>query len=84
MASRDEYQQYNFSQELINIDIAVDNMDQQLAVVLKEVEKLAVMGNNLKQHHVAYKNIWKQHNVHKLTEILKKSKDLDNIVYNNF
>ncbi len=84
MASNDEYQHYDFSQELINIDKSVDALDAQLNIAIKEVETLAKMGMQLKQHHSAYKNVWKQHNINKLTEILKKAKDLDNIVYKNF
>ena len=84
MASNDEYQHYDFSQELINIDKSVEQLDTQLNVAIKEVETLARMGQQLKQHNSAYKNVWKQHNIDKLTAILKKAKDLDDIVYKNF
>lgn len=84
MASRDEYQQYNFSQELINIDNAVQAIDMQLDVATKEVVRLAQLGKELKQHQAMYKNVWKQHNIDKLSSVLAKSKNLDNILYQNF
>jgi len=84
MASNNEYEQYNFAQELINIDKSLDAVDTQLNIVIKEVEKLAMLGEQMQQHHSMYKQVWKQHNVDKLTNILKKSKELDNIIWKNF
>lgn len=84
MASNDEYQQYNFAQELVNIDAAVDAVDAQLNIATAEIEKLAKLCDQMQQHHTMYKQVWRKHNVEKLTEILKKSKNLDNIMWKNF
>jgi len=84
MASEDEYQHYNFAQQLIDIDVAVQAIDAQLNVATKEVERLAQLSKQLKQHNSMYKNVWKQHNTDKLAEVLAKSKKLDDILCQNF
>ena len=84
MASNDEYQHYNFSQELVNIDETVNALEEQLNKVMDEVKKMAEMGDALKKHQSAYKTIWKKHNLDKFNNILSNAKKLDTIVYQNF
>ena len=83
-ASNSEYEQYGFSQELVNIDAKVEEIDAQLNAAIGEIQKLVKISVELKQHQSMYKQVWKKHNVDKFSEILMKSKQLDNLLRENF
>jgi len=83
-ASNSEYEQYGFSQELINLDAKVDVINEQLNTTIKEIEILVRLSVELKQHQSAYKHVWKKHNIDKFEEILTKSKKLDTLLRENF
>lgn len=74
-ASNSEYEQYNFSQELVNIDEQVDGIETQLNVTIGEIEKLVRLSVELKKHQQNFKQTWKQHNLDKFNGILVKSKN---------
>ena len=84
MASADQYQQYSFNQELLNIDKSIDEIDVQLDIAIKEMEKLVQLSDKLKEHQLQYRYIWKKHNLENFNEFLIKAKKLDNILQENF
>ena len=84
MASNDEYQHYQFSQELLNIDKIINNLDDKLNIIIKEVKEFSELGNKLKEHQRLYKQVWTQHNIEKYNNIMLKTKNLDDILYQNF
>jgi uncharacterized protein YdiU (UPF0061 family) len=84
MSSTDKYQQYSFSQELVIVDKDVDALQKQLDLVTDEFKKLVHMGQKLKQHQTLYKNTWKQNNMETFVEVMKKSKQLENLMNSDF
>lgn len=84
MSSSDEYQHYQFSQELLNIDTTVDELDNKLNNIIEQIKEFAILGEKLKNHNNMYKYTWAQHNINKYNEILEKCKNLDNFLYENF
>lgn len=82
--SNDEYQQYGFSQELINLDPKIEAIDTQLTKTIEEIKTLVNLSQELKQHQSMYKHVWKKHNLEKFSELLIKSKALDNLLGENF
>ena len=44
----------------------------------------STLGNKLKEHQRLYKQVWTQHNIEKYNNIMLKTKNLDDILYQNF
>lgn len=84
MSSTDKYQQYSFAQELVIVDKDVDALKTQLDTVTAEFRKLVHMGQKLKQHQTLYKNTWKQNNMEVFAEVMKKSKELELLMNEDF
>lgn len=77
MASNDPFQHINHFKELMNIDNKTEAISNQLDIVLKEVDTLAKLMHELKQHSVEYRRFWKQQNFNKLEAVLEKCKNID-------
>lgn len=77
MASNDTFQHINHFKELMNIDNKTDAISAQLDIVLKEVDTLSKLMQELKQHSVEYRRYWKQQNFDKLEKVLEKCRNID-------
>lgn len=84
MASNDTYQHIDSNMELLNIDNKVKEMDAQLSLIIKEVQKLDSLGKELKQHSIQFKESWKKENLKAFTDILENAKRLDIYLKDNF